>query len=86
VLSASDGRTLRIWDAATGAELAPTMYHLKATRGEASWATIDYPNNRIVACGPDAWRSIGWIPPNPKAGLPVRLPAEAWGPLPVRGK
>ena len=87
VLSASADNTLRLWDAATGVELGPTMYHFNhpSSRGGPTWAAIDRPNNRILACGPDAWRHLGWIVGEPGTVLPVRLPAEVYGPLPVKG-
>jgi hypothetical protein len=45
---------------------------------------IDFhPNNRILACGPDAWRSLGWVVPERGTGLPEMLPAETFGLLPV---
>jgi WD40 repeat protein/uncharacterized protein YjbI with pentapeptide repeats len=83
VVSGSLDGTVRVWDASTGIELAPRIYHLQApNRGQPTWATIDHPNNRIVACGPDAWRSLGWIVPGAD-GFPEWLPAETFGPLPV---
>ena len=47
-----------------------------------TWAAIDHPNNRILACGPDAWRSLGWVAPDPATGHLRMLPAETFGPLP----
>jgi WD40 repeat protein len=82
IVSASLDGTLRTWDASTGVELAPRIYHIEAPNGAPTWATIDHPNNRIVACGPDAWRSLGWIVPGAD-GFPEWLPAETFGPLPV---
>ena len=75
-----------LWDAATGAELAPTIYHLSPPRGENTWASVDHPNNRIVACGPDAWRSLGRVVPEAGTGMPEMLPAETFGALPVMGR
>ena len=86
IVSASADGTVRFWDAATGAELAPTIYHLSPPRGENTWASVDHPNNRIVACGPDAWRSLGWVVPEAGTGMPEMLPAETFGALPVMGR
>jgi WD40 repeat protein len=83
IVSASYDGTVRIWHAATGRELPFRSYHLTPPRGEPTWATLDHHVNRIVACGENAWRSLGWIVPDPDTGIPMMLPAEAYGPLPV---
>jgi hypothetical protein len=49
--------------------------------GESTWAAIDHPNNRILACDAEAWRYLGWIAPDAGA-FPEMLP-ETFGPLPV---
>lgn len=42
--------------------------------------TVDIPEG---ACDAEAWRYLGWIVPEAGSGLPERLPAETFGPLPV---
>jgi WD40 repeat protein/DNA polymerase III delta prime subunit len=83
IVSASDDGTLRMWNAEAGTELAPTMYHLSTRRGGPTWASVDYPANRIVGCGAEAWRSLGWVVAERETGLPEWLPAETFGALPV---
>ncbi len=74
---------IRIHDATTFAEVGLRYYHLQAPHGEPTWATVDRINNRIVACGLDAWRSLGWIVPEVGSGMPLWRPAEVFSPLPV---
>lgn len=74
---------IRIHDATTFAEVGLRYYHLHPPHGDPTWATVDMLNNRIVACGPDAWRSLGWIVPEAGSGMPLWRPAEVFGPLPV---
>jgi len=83
IVSASDDGTLRTWDATRGVELAPRIYHLSTPGGPPTWCAVDHQSNRIVACGAEAWRSLGWIVPEAGTGLPEWLPAETFGPLPV---
>jgi len=71
IVSASRDGTLRIWDASTGIELAPRIYLLNPPRAAPTWAAVNHPNNRIVACGADAWRSLCWIVPGADGPLPV---------------
>jgi WD40 repeat protein/DNA polymerase III delta prime subunit len=82
IVSASSDGTVRLWDAATGAEVA-AMYHPSALEDEPAWCAVDYRNKRILACSENAWRSLGWVAPEPGTGLPEWLPAETFGPLPV---
>lgn len=82
-MSASRDGTVRIWDAATGAELAPTMYHLQTRDGEPSWCSVDYEKNCVVECDAEAWQSLGWVVKDPESGWPEWVPAETFGPLPV---
>jgi WD40 repeat protein len=83
IVSASHDGTVRTWDAATGVELAPTMYHLKTPDDQPTWCAVDHQNNKILACDAEAWRSLGWIVPDERLGMPEWLPAETFGPLPV---
>lgn len=83
IVSASNDGTLRTWDADTGAELAPRIYHLRTPHDGPTWCSVDFLNNRIVACGAEAWRCLGWVVPEEGTGLPEWLPAESFGPLPV---
>ncbi len=78
IVSASADGTVRTWDTATGQEIVPALYHFSQ-----GWASLDHHNNRIVACSSNAWRSLGWIVPEPGTGMPEWLPAETFGELPV---
>ncbi|HYL74198.1 MAG TPA: TIR domain-containing protein [Bryobacteraceae bacterium] len=80
IVSASSDGTLRAWDAGSGAELAPRIYHFSTPEGS-TWCSVDHPGNRIVDCGAEAWRVLGWIVPEAGTGLPEWLPAETFGPL-----
>ncbi|MBZ5521961.1 MAG: TIR domain-containing protein [Acidobacteriia bacterium] len=82
ILSYSRDGTQRLWDSNSGGQLAPRIHHLKAPRGGPSWCSINPQNNRILACGAEAWRSLGWVVPD-ATGLPEMLPAETFGPLPT---
>jgi WD40 repeat protein len=83
IVSSSFDGTLRTWDADTGFELAPTIYHLTTPHGGPTWCSADFVNNRIVACGAEAWRCLGWVVPEEGTGLPEWLPADSFGPLPA---
>ncbi len=83
IVSASFDCTLRMWDAVNYVEIAPTLYHFTTPDGQPTWAAIDHPNNKILACGAEAWRCLGWVVPEEGTGLPEWLPAETFGPLPV---
>jgi WD40 repeat protein/uncharacterized protein YjbI with pentapeptide repeats len=78
VLSASWDGSLRIFDAATGMECGMQGWHLKAPRGEASWASVDPETNRVSQYGENAWRSVGYVVSD-EAGMPVWVPVEAVG-------
>ena len=79
VASASEDGSVRVWDGETGVELL--AFYSWAAPG--NWASIDRVGNRVLACGPEAWRHLGWVRPEPGTGLPEWLPAESLGPLPV---
>lgn len=81
IASSSEDGTLRLWDSETGCELDRRTY-LRLTPDAAVWATIDHRNNRILACDPEAWRILGWRTTGAD-GMPVILPAETFGPLPI---
>jgi WD40 repeat protein len=83
IVSASADGTLRIWDSATGIELAPRIYQLETPHDGSTWCAFDPQNNRILACGAEAWRFLGWVVPDAVTGWPEMLPAETFGPLPV---
>jgi WD40 repeat protein len=83
ILSSSHDGTLIVWDAETGTRIAPEIHRLRAPHGHPSWCSIDPQQNRILACGSEAWRSLGWVVPDAN-GLPELLPAETFGPLPVK--
>jgi WD40 repeat protein len=81
VVSASADGTLRLWNALNYVEVA-ALYTFKTPDGQGTWAAIDHPNNKILACGEEAWRCLGWVVRDPDRGLEW-LPAETFGPLPV---
>jgi WD40 repeat protein len=83
IVSASVDGILRTWDAVNYVEIAPTLYHFRTPGDQPTWAAIDHPNNKILACGAEAWRCLGWVVPEEGSGLPEWLPAETFGPLPV---
>jgi WD40 repeat protein len=83
IVSASSDGTLRTWDATTYVGIAPQIYQFSTPAGESTWCSVDHPGNRILACGAEAWRSLGWVVPDPVTGLPEMLPAETFGPLPI---
>ncbi|MFY0528942.1 hypothetical protein ACN28I_39240 [Archangium gephyra] len=78
LLSGSDDKSLRVWD---------------ATSGQCSWsghvipeeqiAAIDEIHGRILRASPEAWRWLGWRWTDPATGQLRLLPAEAFGPLPA---
>jgi hypothetical protein len=76
-------KSIRLWDAETGCELDRRIY-TRITLDGLVWATVDYRNNRILACHAEAWRILGWRGIGPDGTLGI-LPAETFGPLPVRG-
>jgi WD40 repeat protein len=82
IASGSRDGTLRLWDAETGVELDRRIYFRRTPDGT-TWATVDHRNNRILACHADAWCILGWRTTGPD-GFPVILPAETFGPLPIR--
>ena len=47
------------------------------------WCVLDHENNRVLDAGPDAWRYIYGLRQEP-GKFPEALPAEAFGPLPLR--
>jgi WD40 repeat protein len=81
VASTSDDGTLRLWDPETGCEIDRRIYLRRTPEGPV-WATVNHRENRIVACHPEAWRILGWRDTGP-GPMPVILPAETFGPLPV---
>ncbi len=45
------------------------------------WAVIDEEQNRVISCGPEAWRYLGWVGKDENGEL-RRYPAEINGWLP----
>jgi len=46
-----------------------------------AWAAIDEEQNRVISCGPEAWRYLGWVGKDENGEL-RRYPAEINGWLP----
>jgi WD40 repeat protein len=84
ILSASYDGTLALWDAETATQIAPQIHLFRAPDGGSSWCAIDPQQNRLLACDSQAWRNLGWVVPSDADGLPELLPAETFGPLPVK--
>jgi WD40 repeat protein len=75
--SASTDGSVRVWDAATGDELLavqllPAGEHAVLAGG------------RVASCTAGAWRWLGWLARERGSHALTRLPAETYGPLPVR--
>ena len=75
--SAGYDGSVRIWDPATGDELLavqllPAGEHAVLAGG------------RVASCTAGAWRWLGWLAREPESRALTRLPAETYGPLPVR--
>jgi hypothetical protein len=68
-------------DAETGCERDHRIY-LRHTPDGSTWATVDHRNNRILACHAEARRILSWRTTGPD-GMPLILPGETFGPLPV---
>jgi len=76
LISASDDGTLRRWHRHSGQMLQPVT----RPSGKA-WAVIDEEQNRVISCGPEAWRYLGWVGKDENGEL-RRYPAEINGWLP----
>ncbi|MGW6931040.1 WD40 repeat domain-containing protein, partial [Lentzea sp. NPDC054927] len=78
ILTGGDDNTVRIWDATTSALLSP--YVVLFPHNE--FAVFDGQMTKVLDCSKGAWRWIGWNVSGDQ-GMD-RLPAETFGPLPVR--
>jgi len=76
LLSASEDGTLRQWHCHSGQMIQPVI----RPSGKA-WAVIDEEQNRVISCGPEAWRYLGWVGKDENGEL-RRYPAEINGWLP----
>jgi hypothetical protein len=82
--NASGDDTLRIWDAASGVQLAPSWYLLRLGSGDSDRAALDLPRSRIIRCSIEAWRYLGRVTPGDAAHAPEWLPAKASDRSPYR--
>ncbi|MFH0783439.1 MAG: hypothetical protein V2B20_16005 [Pseudomonadota bacterium] len=78
VISAGDDSTIRFWNTETFALLMPVIHS-----GRDDWVVIDYQNNRVVQCGPEAWRHLAWQSLDAEGRI-NRFPVEIEGPLPIK--
>ncbi|MDX8033605.1 NACHT domain-containing protein [Lentzea sp. BCCO 10_0856] len=78
IVTSSDDNTARIWDATTGELLSPYVVLLP----DKEFAVFDGQMTKVIECSKGAWRWIGWNVIGDQ-GID-RLPAETFGPLPVR--
>ena len=76
VVSASSDGSARIWCAETGTECGPQLWHLRAPRGEPTWASVDPKTGYVLKYGEHAWRYVGYVIPD-EDGLPMWIPVEA---------
>ena len=84
LLSASWDGLMRLWDAESGKPLAAFHVFGNPRARGAGWAALDLANNRVLSCSEEAWRDLRWIRPAPAGGRQEALPAEYFGPLPVK--
>ncbi|MCF6260537.1 MAG: pentapeptide repeat-containing protein [Gammaproteobacteria bacterium] len=76
LLSASRDGTLRRWHCHSGQMAQPVI-----RPSEKAWVVIDEEQNRVISCGPEAWRYLGWVGKDENGEL-RRYPAEINGWLP----
>jgi hypothetical protein len=76
VVSASDDGSVRLWDATTGEQAGPEIRRLPGDE----WLVLRRPGRTLVGATSGAWRWLGWL--TTRDGVPWRLPAEIYGPLP----
>ncbi len=76
IISASDDGTLLRWDVASSCQIQSVI-----RPGGLAWAIIDEVAQKVLFCGPDAWRYIGWTGLDERGKL-RRYPAELKGWLP----
>lgn len=77
VSSSWDG-TMRSWNID---ETGRATFRIDCLPG-GNYAVTELPSERLIEVSPDAWRWLGWQ--TQIAGRISRLPAETYGPLPVR--
>jgi WD40 repeat protein len=78
IVSAGNDGIIRIWDSASGVLRMPVIH-----TGLDDWAAVDYRANRVVHCGPEAWRHLAWLAPDGEGRI-TRYPVEIDGPLPIK--
>jgi WD40 repeat protein len=76
VSACSGDGSVRIFEAATLAEIGPRLYHLHPPHSNPTWAAFDPVRKRVLGYGEDAWRSVGCVIPD-ETGIPMWLPIEA---------
>lgn len=68
--------------ASSGEELDFRLHPLPG--GE--YAVLKNDGSGAIEVSPEAWRWLGWQVRDPETGELTRLPAETFGPLPVRAR
>jgi WD40 repeat protein len=74
LLTTSNDRTARIWDATTGQPVGWQLDQLPDSE-LAIWSS---PEHELLGASDGAWRWLGWLVP--QDSRLVRLPAETWSP------
>jgi WD40 repeat protein len=78
LFSAGRDGAIRRWDTKTYALLMPVIHN-----GLYDWAVVDYRANRVVQCGPEAWRNLAWLASDAEGRI-TRYPVEIEGALPIK--
>lgn len=71
---------MKVWDVATSRE---ADFRIRMLPG-GEYAVLKSDGSGAIEVSPEAWRWLGWQVKDPKTGELTRLPAETFGPLPVR--
>ncbi|MEN6621707.1 MAG: serine/threonine protein kinase, partial [Smithella sp.] len=78
LFSGSDDGVIRLFDTISLNELMPVI-----NNGEKDWSVVDYENNRVIQCGPEAWRRLAWVGLDDQGRI-TSYPIEMEGPLPIK--